>query len=118
MVPVDQIELEYGLWFLAMVRCRVERRARPARRIRTSGQISRHFEREHPRHIRLERQYLQVVHQLDMFVERIRNANRSLWDLSLLAARVLGFDPFDPSLDFTEVLQVLTHPPPILSTQL
>ena len=48
----------------------------PLQRIDAAGGVASELEREHARRVRLERQHLQVEHQLDVLVERVGHAGR------------------------------------------
>jgi hypothetical protein len=72
-----------------------------------SGKVR--LEREDARHVRLERQHLDVEHQLHVLFERIGHTGWRFRQQALVTARVLRFDLLDATLEFAHVLEILIH---------
>ena len=75
MVPVDLRELLDPLLSLAVMRGRVKPSVDAGLRVDTARNVSPHLEREHPSNVRRERCRLQVEHQLDVLIERVRHTD-------------------------------------------
>ena len=74
-------------------------------RVRPLAQLARQHEREHARHVGLERRRHQVVHQPDVLLERIGHADRRADARHLRRAVRLGL--LDAPLDFADVVEIL-----------
>ena len=81
-VAVDQVEVEDAGFASTVVRRRVESLVRSALRIRAARRIAARLERDDARHVGLEREHLEVEHQLHVLLERIRNAGRRFGELA------------------------------------
>ena len=84
-----------------------------ALRIDAARRVAAHLEREHARDVRLERERLQIEHQLDVLVERVGHAGRRAGQLARLAAHVARFDLLNAPLDLAHVFEIALHPLPI-----
>ena len=114
---IDQGEVPQTLLGLPVVGRGMERTVRPTLRIGTGGDIARQLEREHPGHVGLERQSLQIEHQLHVLPKRVRNACRSRGDLPFLTARVALHDLLDSPLDLADAAQILVHSPAVARSE-
>ena len=94
-VLVDLAKLPDALLRRAVMRRVVEPAIDAALRIDAAGTVAADLEREHARRVRREREHLEIEHQLDVFVERIRHARRRTGQLAHVAAQVTGFDACD-----------------------
>ena len=108
-IAVDLIELENRRLASTMVRRGVEALVRARLRERAARGVATGLEREHARHVRLERQHLNVEHQLHVLFERIGHTGRCFRQQALVAAGILRFDLLDATLELTHVLEVLVH---------
>ena len=68
--------------------------------------IAADFHRGDTGHLGGKSQKLQVQHQTDQFLPRVRYADRSCRQFTLNAARVVRFDCLDPAFNFPNVLEV------------
>ena len=112
-IPVDLAELGDVRRLVAVMRRRVEALGDAALRIDAARRVAAHLEREHARDVGLERERLQVEHQLDVLVERVGHAGRRAGQLARLAAHVARLDLLDAPLDLADVLEIALHPLPI-----
>ena len=92
-VLVDHVELHDRRLAAAVVRRRVEALVRAALRERAARGVAARLERDHARHVRLQREHLKVEHQLHVLVERIGHADRRLGQLARLAATSCALRP-------------------------
>ena len=109
MIAVDLRELGDAGRLVAVMRRRVEALRHAALWIDAARSVATHLEREHPRDIGLERQGLQVEHELHMLVERVGHARRRPGQFAGLAGTVAGLDPLNTPLDLAHVLEILRH---------
>ena len=64
------------------------------------------LERDDARHVGLQREHLQVEHQLHVLGERVGHAGRRVGQRARFAAAVVRFDRLDAALDLAHVVQV------------
>src|SRR3954452_136500 len=82
---------------------------RAALRVHARRAVATHLEREDARDVSRERERLDVEHELDVLLERIRNARRSADELAGLAAAarvVARFNALNATLDFADVVEI------------
>ncbi len=108
-VLVDPREVQDLVFLLLVVRRRVEGALVAALGIHAVRRVAAELEREDARQIRRERQRLQVEHQLDVFGERVRHADRRARQLALFAAGVVGLDLLNPPLDLAHVVEIVVQ---------
>ncbi|MNC86962.1 hypothetical protein D3C83_26530 [compost metagenome] len=89
----------------------VERVADAGLRKDRAAQLAGDHQRGDAGDVRLQRDDLQVHHQLQMFLERGRHADRQLRQREVGARGRLG--ALDATLDLAYILEVLRQPPPI-----
>jgi hypothetical protein len=83
-------------------------------RIRTIALLARELESHDPRDIGLERQNLQIEHQLDVIGERGGDTHRPICiGYSIAVNRFLR--ALDFALDLTDAIEILVHPCAVLS---
>ena len=107
MVLVDLGEVEYTFFPAAVVRRRVKCGADAAFGIYPGGRVTPQFEREHAREIGLEREHLEIEHDLHVVFEGVRHTGRRRRQLSRLPAAVAFLEALDALLEFADVLRVL-----------
>ena len=117
-VAVDLGELPHAGRVVAMVRRRMETRRHAAVRIHAGRGIAAHLERKDARHVTLQREHLQVEHDLHMIGVGIRHTRRRTGQFALLTRRVARFDLLNAPLDFADVLEVLVHTTPVAGAEL
>ena len=106
-VLVDLRVLGDAIVAVLVVRGRVERGLVAALRIDAVRGVAAQLEREDARGVGGEGNRLQVEHQLDVLLERVRHADRRARQLARLARAVRGFDALDAALDLAHVVEVV-----------
>src|SRR5262245_53977811 len=100
-----------------MMRRRMEAFGDAALWIDAARRVTSGFKREDARNVGLQRDGLQIEHQLHVLVERVGHARRSARELSLFSARVACLDALYPPLDLPNVFGVALHALPIGSVE-
>ena len=96
-----------------MMGSRVERGSDPTRRPHALRHVATQFECRHARDVCLKGQNLQVEHQLDVILPRIRYAHRSVGQFARFTAGVVCFDSLNSTLNLANIVQVLRENLPI-----
>ena len=108
MIGADLDQLGEALGLVLVVRQRVVRVGHPDLGIGLRGQLGRHQEADHPGHVGLVGEHLQVEHHLDVLAERGRHARRGALDHRQLLVR-LGLGPLDAPLDVAHRREVVAE---------
>ena len=107
-ILVDLGELVDHVLIAAMVRERVMRLGHADFVVASGAALASQLERNHPRHVGLQRQHLQIKHQPGMLGVGDRHSQRSVHVRSGVV-RHSRLGDLDPTLDFADARQVFVH---------
>ena len=105
-IPIDLREVRDVAVFVSVVRRGMEALRDTALGIHAARRVAAHLERKHAGDVGLERQRLQIEHQLGVLLERLRHADGPIWNRETAVVR-LGLR--DALLHVADGVEVLTQ---------